>query len=316
VSGKDWILQMTTRISNFTRALNSGRLIVTAECVPPRGSDANAVRIFSDALPKNLDAVVVADNPDAIRSSAISAASLIKKSGHDSVILSMATRDRNRLALMSDALGAAALGISAIVCMSGNHQSIDICPQAGAANDLDSVQFVQALKNMILHGSGLGGNKLEPRPDLQVGALAHPYMLPLGLNLLRTRKKILAGADFLLTQAIFDFDAFEAWMEAMRAAGFDKRVAIIASVLPIADIREASKLQKHGVYGPIPDEIVTRIEKASNPKETGVGIASEVAEKLKGVPGIRGIHILGSGQGELIAEVIKRAGIGPENVSA
>ena len=303
---------MTTRISSFTRALDSGRLVVTAECLPPRGSDSDAIRKFSDSLPKNLDAVVVADNPDAIRSSAISTALLMRKYGHDSVILGMTTRDRNRLALMSDALGAAALGISAILCVSGNHQSIDICPQAGAANDLDSIQLIQALKDMILHGSGLGGNMLEPKPNLQVGALAHPYMLPLELNLLRTRKKILAGADFLITQAVFDFDAFEVWMETIRTAGFDKRVAIIPSVMPMTDPLTAKDLKRRGVYGPIPDEVIKKMEKATDPKEAGLQIASETAAKLKGVSGVRGIHIINSGQAPLVAEVLDRAGIGSE----
>ncbi|MEJ2109970.1 MAG: methylenetetrahydrofolate reductase [Acidobacteriota bacterium] len=305
---------MTTRISNFTRALNSGRLVVTAECLPPRGSDGEAVRNFSDSLPKNLDAVVVADNPDAIRSSALSAASLMRKSGRESVILAMNTRDRNRLALMSDALGAAALGVSAILCVTGNHQSIDICPQAGSANDLDSVQFIQALKNMILHGTGLGGNKLDPKPNLQVGAIAHPFMLPLGLNMLRMKKKVLAGADFLITQAVFDFDVFEKWMDAMRQAGFDKRVAIIPSVLALEDATEAKELQERGIYGPISDETVKRIQEAANPEDEGIAIASETAAKLKGLPGVRGIHILNSGRASLVADVIKRAGIGFENL--
>jgi methylenetetrahydrofolate reductase (NADPH) len=301
---------MTIRISNFTRALNSGRLVVTAECMPPRGADADAVRDFAGKLPQNLDAVVVADNPDAIRSSAISAAVLMKKMGRDNVILSMTTRDRNRLALMSDALGAAALGVSAILCVSGNHQSLDICPQAASANDLDSVQFIYALKSMILHGSGLGGNKVEPRPDLQVGAVAHPYMRPMDLNLLRIRKKISAGADFLMTQAVFDIEGFGLWMQSMRAAGFDKRVAIIPSVMPVAGVEEAGALRRRGIYGPIADGIIARIERASDPRETGVAIASDIAAKLKDMPGVCGIHILSSGRETLAADVIERAGIG------
>lgn len=301
---------MTTGILNFTRALDSGRLVVMAECLPPRGSDPEFLRLFSDSLPQNIDAVLVADNPDAIRSSAFSTASLMKKYGQESVIVAMAARDRNRLALMSDALGAAALGIDAVLCVTGNHQSIDICPQAGAANDLDSVQLIQALKGMILYGTGLGGNKLEPRPNMHIGAVAHPYMLPLELNLLRTRKKISAGADFLITQPVFDFGPFSSWMEAIRAAGFDKRVAIIPSVMPLTDVSKAKDLKRRGIYGPIPEEFVGRLEEADDPKETGVRIASETAAKLKDVPGVRGIHILNSGNAPLVAEIMKRAEIG------
>lgn len=308
--GKDRILRMTTGILNFTRVLDSGRLVVTAECLPPRGTDPESLRLYSDSLPKNLDAVVVADNPDAIRSSAFSAASLMKKYGHESVILAMTTRDRNRLALMSDALGAAALGIDAILCVTGNHQSIDICPQAGAANDLDSVQLVQALKGMILHGTGLGGNKLEPKPNLQVGAVVHPYMLPQELSLLRTRKKISAGADFLITQPVFDFDAFDSWMDAIRTAGFDKRVAIIPSVMLVTDTLRAKDLKRSGIYGPIPDALVASLEKAADPIETGLQIAAETAAKVKSVSGVRGIHILNSDNAPLVAKLMERAEIG------
>ncbi len=300
---------MTIQTSDFGRALNSGRLVVTAECVPPRGADAAFVKDFSDKLPKNLDAVVVADNPDAIRSSAFSAASLLKRQGRKNVILAMTTRDRNRIALMSDALGAAALDISAILCVAGNHQSINICPQAAAANDLDSVQFLHALKDMILHGVGLGGNKLDLKPALLVGAVAQPYMRPLELNLLHLRKKISAGADFILTQAVFDIKGFELWLEAIRKAGFDKRVAIIPCVMPIADVDKARDLQRSGTYGPIPDAVIDRLEKAADATVEAVAIASEIAVKIKDMPGIRGIHILSPGPQPLAAAVIKQAGI-------
>ncbi|MBN2318819.1 MAG: methylenetetrahydrofolate reductase [Acidobacteria bacterium] len=302
---------MTTQTNDFARALNSGRLVVTAECLPPRGSDAAYIADFSDRLPSNLDAVVVADNPDTIRSSSISAASLLKRQGRNNVIMAMTTRDRNRIALMSDALGAAALDISAILCVAGNHQSISICPQAAAANDLDSVQFIHALKDMILHGAGLGGNKLSSKPELLVGALAQPYLRPMELNLLHVRKKISAGADFLLTQAVFDIEGFELWLEAVREAGLDKRVAIIPCVMPIADLNKARDLQRIGTYGPIPDAVIARVEKAPDAAEEGIAIASEIAVKLKAMPGVRGIHILNAELASLVAAVIKRAGIDP-----
>lgn len=306
---------MTVQTSDFARTLNSGRLIVTAECLPPRGADATYITDFSDALPPNLDAVVVGDNPDTIRGSSISTASLLKRRGRNNVIMAMTTRDRNRIALMSDALGAAALDISAILCVAGNHQSISICPEAAAANDLDSVQFIHALKDMILHGAGLGGNKLSSKPDLLVGAVAHPYLRPLELNLLHIRKKITAGADFLLTQMVFDLEGFGLWMDAVREAGFDKRVAIIPCVMPIADPNKARDLQRSGTYGPIPETVIDRVEKAADAAEEGVAIASEIAAKLKDIPGVRGIHILNAEMAPLAAAVIKRAGIDPNGQS-
>jgi methylenetetrahydrofolate reductase (NADPH) len=294
-------------MNKFAEALTSGRLIVTAECLPPPGSDAETIRNLSSALPLNLDAVVVPDNPDRIRSSAFSAAVILTKERRASVVLAMTTRDRNRIGLMSDALGAAALNISAILCLSGNHQSLGICPQAAAAYDFDSIQFAQAMKKMILHGSGLDGNELEPRLDLQIGATAHPYMRPMELNLLRLKKKVAVGADFVITQAIFDLELFAQWMEAVREIGLDKRTAIIASVLPLADLKKAEDLQRCETYGPIGDEIIARISNAEDTAREGVSIAAEMARQLKDMPGIRGIHILSGGCEELASDVIKQA---------
>ncbi len=294
-------------MNEFAGALLSGRSILTAECLPPRGSDADAVRNLSSALPSRLDAVVVADSPDCIRSSAFSAAVMLTRRRKASVILSMTTRDRNRIGLMSDALGAAALNISAILCMSGNHQSLGICSQAAAASDVDSIQFIQAMKKMILHGSGLDGRELEPRLDLQIGATAHPYMRPIELNLLRLRKKVAVGADFVMTQAVFDLELFAQWMEAVRATGLDKRTAIIASVLPLTDAKKAEELQRCETYGTIGDDIIARIDKAEDSAKEGVTIAAEMASRLKDMPGIRGIHILSGGCEALASDVIKQA---------
>jgi methylenetetrahydrofolate reductase (NADPH) len=256
-----------------------------------------------------LDAVVVADNPDRIRGSALSTAAMLAKEKRFSVVLSMATRDRNRIGLISDALGAAALNISAILCMSGNHQSLGVCPQAAAANDIDSIQFAQAMKKMILHGSGLNGQQLQPSLELQIGVTAHPYMRPMELNLLRLKKKIAVGADFLFTQAVFDLEGFMEWLEAVRVAELDKRTAIIPSVLPLTGVENAQELQRCQTYGPIGDGIVARIGKAEDPAREGLMIAAETARQLKELPGVRGIHILSGGCESLATEVIQLAGL-------
>jgi methylenetetrahydrofolate reductase (NADPH) len=308
-TGRKMLSARTTMTNKFAEALNSGRMIVTAEYLPPRGSDAAAVQSAASALPANLDAIVVADNPDKIRASAFSAAILLSRKSKAAVILSMATRDRNRIALMSDALGAAALNVDAILCMSGNHQSLGICTQAAAANDIDSVQFTQAMKKLVLYGSGLNGRELESKLDLQIGATAHPYMRPMDLNLLRLKKKITVGADFLMTQAVFDLEGFEEWLDAVRATGLDKRTAIIASVLPLASVEQAEELQQSQTYGPVGDAIIARIRKAPDAAEEGVAIAAEKAKQLKEMPGVRGIHILCGGYEALAADLMEQAGL-------
>jgi methylenetetrahydrofolate reductase (NADPH) len=295
-------------MNRFGDALSSGRLLLTAEYLPPRGSDADAVKLFSSAIPRDIDAVIVADNPDVIRSSALSAAVLLTRERRAGVVLTMTTRDRNRIALFSDALGAAALNVDAILCLSGDHQSLGVCPQAAAANDLDAVQFTRSMKNMVLHGSMLSGKQLEPRIELQVGATAHPYMRPIDLNLLLLKKKITAGADFLVTQAVFDLDGFSQWMESVCESGLDKRTAIFPSVLPLPDVKTARKLQLSQTYGPIPEEIVARLSRARDAAEEGVTIAAETATQLKSMAGIRGIHILG-GCESMVSAFIQKAGI-------
>ena len=184
----------------------------------------------------------------------------------------MVTRDRNRIALESDALGAAALGIGAILCLSGNHQSLGVCPQAAGANDIDSIQL------------DAGRRRVWTCRRWLIGAVAHPYQQPLELNLLRLKKKIAAGADFLLTQPVFDLAAFTAWMDAVRAAGLDKRAAIIASVLPLTSVEQAESLRQRQTYGPLDEAVVARLAGASDPAKEGLAMAAEMARPAQDDP--------------------------------
>jgi methylenetetrahydrofolate reductase (NADPH) len=256
--------------TKLAQALASGRLAITAECQPPRSGDAAAIRQLSAALPPGLDAVVVADNPDGIHGSALACAAILAAEGH-ATALSMVTRDRNRIALESDALGAAACGIDAILCLSGDHQSLGACPQAAGVYDIDSVQFAQALNRMRREGLDFNGRKVDSMPGWLLGAAAHPGLEPVELNLLRLRKKVAAGADFVLTQAVTDLAGFTRWMDSVREAGIDQHVAIIAGV-----------------------------------EAAGGG---EMAAQLKSVPGVRGIHIFSGGCESLAAGVIQQAGL-------
>jgi methylenetetrahydrofolate reductase (NADPH) len=248
--------------TKLARALASGRLAITAECQPPRSGDAAAIKKLSASLPPGLDAVVVADNPDGIHGSALACAAVLAAEGY-ATVLSMVTRDRNRIALESDALGAMTLGVGGILSLSGDHQSLGACPQAAGVYDIDSVQFVQALNRMRSEG-------LNPDGWL-VGAAAHPGLEPIELNLLRLKKKIAAGADFVVTKAVTDLAGFTRWMDAVRETGLDQQVAIIAGV-----------------------------------QAAGGGA---MAAQLKAVPGVRGIHIFSGGCESQAAAVIGEAGL-------
>jgi methylenetetrahydrofolate reductase (NADPH) len=256
--------------SKLAQAFSSGRLAVTAECLPPASGDAAAVKKLAAALPASLDAVVVADNCGGIHSSSLACAAILAGEGRETV-LSMVTRDRNRIALQSDALGAAALGIGAVLCLSGDHQSLGVCPQAAGVHDIDSIQFAQALNRMRREGLGFNDRKLDPLPNWLLGAAAHPYLEPIELNLLRLRKKVAAGVDFILTQEVTDLAGFTRWMDAVREAGLDTQVAILAGV----------------------------------PADGG----GKIAAQLKAVPGVRGIHIFSCACESQIATVIQEAGL-------
>jgi methylenetetrahydrofolate reductase (NADPH) len=298
---------MTTK-TRLQQALTSGKLALTAECLPPHSGDAAAVEKLAAALPQRLDAVVVADNPDEIHGSALACAALLAARGRESV-LSMVTRDRNRIALESEALGAAALGIRSVLCLSGDHQSLGICPAAAGVHDVDSIQLTQALKAMSTQGRGFGARPIDPRPDLLLGAVAHPFLKPLDMSLLRLRKKVAAGADFVLTQAVFDVAAFTAWMEAVRKAGLEKKVAIIASVLPLTSVEQARALAERQTYGPIGEDALKRLSHATDPVKEGVAMAAEAAARLKATPDVRGIHVLSGGCEALAGRVIEQAGL-------
>lgn len=259
-------MRATTRLSE---TLAAGRWAFTAECWPPRSADPDEVKRLANCFPPAIDAVVVADSHDGVRSSALSCAALMTGQKAEP-LLSLVTRDRNRVALESDVLGAAALGIRSFLCLTGVHQALGTCPEAAGAYDLDSCQLSQALARLTEQGLDFSGKKLDPIPSLFVTATAHPYLQPIELSLLGVRKKIAAGAQVLFTDAVTDLDGFALWMTALCAAGYEKQVAIIASVR-LGDIALVSRLRQ--------------------------------------IDGVRGIHLLSGGNEQQIGSFIQQAGL-------
>lgn len=294
-------------MTNLAQTLQTSRLAVTAECLPPRGADSSAVRKLAAAMPERLDAVVVADSPEEMRGSALACAAVLAGEKRQT-ILSITTRDRNRIALQSDILGAASLGIGGVLCLSGEHQTVGASPQAAGAYDIDPVQLIVGVRDMCEKAVDGDGRKVDSAPDLFLGAAAHPYLRPIELNLMSVKKKVAAGAKFLMTQAIFDLTGFTEWMDALRAAGIDKQVAIIASVLPLKDVEQARRMAAKHVYV-IGTQVVERMAKASDAAREGIAIAAEMAKKLKGIEGVRGIHILSGGCESSVAAIIQEAAL-------
>ncbi len=292
--------------TDLAEALQTGRLTLSVECLPPRGPDAAGVRKLAGALPARVDAVVVADNPHGDGGSALACAAIL--AGEKAApVLSVVTRDRNRIALQADVLGAAAVGVRSVLCLSGEHQSLGADAQAAGVYDIDPVQLIRGLKAMCDQGVDFAGKPLEAAPKLLLGAAAHPYLRPMALNLMGLKKKVAAGAGFFITQAVFDVAGFAEWMEAVRAAGIDKQAAIIASVLPLTSVEQAKLLQAKKSSG-VGAEVVNRLADAADAAKEGIAIASEVAKKVKSIAGVRGIHIL-SGGALAVATIVEEAGL-------
>ena len=303
-------------MSNLKKVLEIGKFAVTAECGPPKGADPESVLKKAEFLKDKVDAVNVTDNQTAIvRMSSLAACSLLKTGGFDPV-LQMVVRDRNRIALQSDILGASALGIRNVLCLSGDHQIFGNQPQAMGVFDLDSIQFVQVVKAMRDNGTILGGDTLNMPPDIFIGAAANPFADPLEFRAVRLSKKIMAGADFIQTQCIYNLKRFETWINMARDRGLTEKAFILGGVTPLKSPGMA-RYMKNKVSGmDVPDEVIKRMEGVPRDKqrEEGIRICVETIEKLKEMPGVKGVHIMAIEWEEVVGEIVERAGLLPRPV--
>jgi len=223
-------------------------------------------------------------------------------------------RDRNRLAIQSDVLGAVALGIGNILCLSGDHQKFGNHPTARGVFDIDSIQLIQALKKMRDEKKFLSGDDISGEVPLFIGAAANPFADPFEFRVSRLAKKIKAGADFIQTQAVYDVAKFANWMKMVTERGLDKQVHILAGVIPIKSAGMARYMRDYVPGVSVPDEIVSRMEKAEKGKEEGVKIILEIIEQLKAIPGVHGVHIMAVGWEDIVPEVVEKAGLIPRPV--
>ncbi|KPK19643.1 MAG: methylenetetrahydrofolate reductase [Dehalococcoidia bacterium SG8_51_3] len=300
--------------TKLERILTGGKFAVTAEAGPPKGTSAEAVRKKGELLRHCCDAVNVTDNQTAIvRMSSVAGCLILKQQGIEPV-MQMVVRDRNRLALQGDVLGAVALGIGNILCLSGDHQKFGNHPGAKGVFDIDSIQLLQALKMMRDEKKFISGEDVSGEVPVFIGAAANPFADPFEYRVNRLAKKIKAGADFIQTQAIYDVPRFAQWMAMLTERGLDKQVHIMAGVIPIRSAGMARYMRDYVPGVAVPDEIVTRMEKSEAPKEEGVKIILEIIEKLKEMPGVHGIHIMAVGWEDIVPEVVQKSGLMPRPV--
>ncbi len=295
--------------SKLAQMIEAGDFIVTAECAPGATASGKTVEEFLKALGSRPVAVNAADNSHGVALSSLAVSAAAVKSGVEPV-LQMVTRDRNRIALQSDLLGAASLGVRNILCMSGYHQTLIGCPESANVFDIDSTQLIGIATRMSKNGELADGKSFSGPFPMLVGAAANPFLKPLELNLLRLGKKIEAGARFIQTHAIFDIDAFGVWLDAASKEGLTEKAAILAGVYPLESEEEAQRLRDTYAEFSIPDRVIERLRNAGDAgKKEGLVLCVETIRELKKMPGLRGIHILSGGREALVPDLIAASGL-------
>jgi methylenetetrahydrofolate reductase (NADPH) len=284
--------------------------VVTAEIGPPKDSDAKKIRDKAELVRGSADAFNITDNQTAVVRLSSFAGSVILLSMKMEPIMQMTCRDRNRIGLQSDVLGAAALGIRNILCLTGDHQSFGNHPAAKGVFDVDSIQLLQIIKNMRDVGVFQSGDALlAERPCVFLGAAANPYADPFEIQVDRLRKKIDAGAEFIQTQSVYNVEKFARWMDDVQSQGLDKKVHILAGITPLKSVRMAERMKFHVPGTDVPDVVYQRMKNASDPAKEGYTIALETIRELKILPGIHGIHITALFWEEIIPALVKDAGL-------
>jgi len=305
---------MTVRTpSKLEKILASGQLAVTSEVGPPRGSDPEVIIRKAEMIKNHVDAVNVTDNQTSMtRLCSLAACIRLKLMGLEPV-LQMVTRDRNRIALQSDILGAASFDIVNILCLSGDHQSFGDCATGQNVHDIDSLQLIQTVRHMRDEGKFLGGDPITRPPQMFVGAAENPFADPYEIRVPRLAKKIAAGAEFIQTQCIYNLDKFEDWMSKARDRGLTEQVYILAGLTPMKSVGMARYMKKRVPGMDVPDEIIKRL--ADTPKdkqaEEGIKICVESIQRLKEVKGVAGFHLMAIEWEEKVPEIVERAGLYP-----
>jgi len=303
----------TNTPSKLEKVLAAGHLAVTSECGPPRGSDPDVISKKANLIKDYVDSVNITDNQTSVtRMCSLAACIRLKMLGLDPV-LQMVTRDRNRIALQSDILGAASFDINNILCLSGDHQSFGDCAQGQNVHDLDSMQLLQTVRHMRDEGKFLGGDDIARPPQMFAGAAANPFADPFEIRVPRLAKKIKAGAEFIQTQCIYNLDKFEEWMQGVRDRGLHEQVYILAGMTPMKSAGMA-KYMKNRVPGmDVPDELVKRLSDTPKEKqaEEGINICVEAIQRLKEVEGVSGFHVMAIEWEEMVPGIVERAGLYP-----
>lgn len=305
---------MTTKTpSKLEKIMAAGHFGVTSECGPPRGSDAEGIAKKAELIKDHVDAINITDNQTSVcRTCSLAVCIRLKTMGLEPV-LQMVTRDRNRIALQSDILGAASWDINNILCLSGDHQSFGDSKTGQNVHDLDSMQLLQTVRLMRDEGKFLGGDEIKRPPKMFVGAAANPFADPFEIRVPRLAKKVNAGAEFIQTQCIYNLDKFEEWMKGVRDRGLHEKVYIMAGLTPMKSAGMARYMKNRVPGMDVPDEVVKRLSDTPKDKQAdeGIKMCIESIQRLKECEGIRGFHIMAIEWEEKVPGIVEAAGLYP-----
>ncbi|MBU0686919.1 MAG: methylenetetrahydrofolate reductase [Candidatus Margulisbacteria bacterium] len=278
-------------------ALNSGKFVITVEICPPKGTEVEPILSDAEVLLGKVDAINVTDNQRAMmRLSGLAFCRLLLEKGFDP-IFQLTCRDRNSLALQSDILGAYVLGIRNILALSGDYPSKGDHKSARPVFDLDSVQLVETIKKLE-KGENLAGEKINGHPKFTVGAVVNPGAVPIEPQIIKLKKKVEAGAEFIQTQVIYDVEIFKKFLHQLNMP----KLKILAGIFPLKSFKMAQFMNEKVPGVSVPESILKRMEFAQNPEEEGVKIAKEIIEEVK--PLCAGIHIMALNDVNLVLKLI------------
>ena len=288
--------------------IGSDKFIVCGEIGPPKSCDGDIVREKSKFFRDGIDGVNITDNQTAMVSlSSIASAKILLEEGIEP-IMQMTCRDRNRIAIQSELLGAAALGIENLLCLTGDHQKFGDQPEAKGVFDLDSIQLISTVAHMN-NGFFLSGQEMKKAPHFLIGAAANPFAEPFEMRLIRLYKKAEAGARFIQTQPVFHMELFRRWMEKVVEMGLHEKCAILPGVMPVKSEKVLLHMKKEVPGVRIDDEYINRMKEARDPKEEGIKIAVEMIHALREIKGVRGIHLMPVMWESITPVIIKEANL-------
>ncbi|MBV9120484.1 MAG: methylenetetrahydrofolate reductase [Chloroflexi bacterium] len=294
--------------SKLEARIAAGGFAVTAEIGPPKSADGEVVRRKAAELAPWVDAANVTDNQSAVVRLSSVAGSIIAKQAGIEPILQMTCRDRNRIAVQSDVLGAASLGVNTALCMTGDSAKAGNHPDARDVFELTTNDLLRMLRDMRDRSEFLNGEEMAVAPRFFIGATANPMGGDPGKELDRLSERVKTGADFFQSQFVFDVAAFRPFIEQWTDRGLAEQASFLAGVGPLKTVRQAEHMSTlPGVV--IPDEVMQRLREAGDPQQEGVAICLEVIAQLKELAGVVGVHIMAIAQEDIVPDLIRASGL-------